>query len=52
VKVALRNGFNETRYFTYASTVLGKLRVGEASLLEFMGTRVSEIKSNSNLEEE
>jgi hypothetical protein len=52
VKAAIRGGFSEVRYFTDSTAVLGMLRADSASLLECVGTRVSEIKTKSNLEEE
>jgi Pao retrotransposon peptidase len=39
--------FKGTRYFTDSSVVLGMLKCDSASFLEFVGTRVSEIKSLS-----
>jgi hypothetical protein len=41
-----------TRYFTDSSTVLGMLRCDSASFLEFVGTRVSQVKSLSSPEKE
>jgi hypothetical protein len=52
VKVAIRRGFSEVRYFTDSTAVLGMLRTDSASLLEFVGTRVSEIKTKSDPETE
>jgi hypothetical protein len=52
VKAAIQEGFSEVRYFTDSTAVLGMLRADSASLLEFVGTRVSEIKTKSNPEEE
>jgi hypothetical protein len=52
VKSAIREGFSEVKYFTDSTTVLGMLRADSASLLEFVGTRVSEIKIKSDPEEE
>jgi hypothetical protein len=44
--------FKATRYFTDSSAILGMLKCDSASFLEFVGTRVSEIKSLSSPEEE
>jgi hypothetical protein len=52
VKSAIREGFSEVKYFTDSTTVLGMLKADSASLLEFVGTRVSEIKIKSDPEEE
>jgi hypothetical protein len=41
-----------TRYFTDSSVVLGKLRTESGKFNEFVGARVSEIKVNSNVEDE
>jgi hypothetical protein len=51
VKLAMREGFGEVRYFTDSTAILGMLRVDSASLLEFVGTWVSEVKTKSNPEE-
>jgi hypothetical protein len=40
-----------TRYFTDSSAVLGMRRI-ESGITEFVGARVSEVKVNSNIEEE
>jgi hypothetical protein len=52
VKSAIREGFSEVKYFTDSTAVLGMLRADSASQLEFVGTRVSEIKTKSDPEEE
>ncbi len=52
VKEAMRKNFSETRYFTDSPAVLGILRADSASLLEFVGTHVIEIKTKSNPDEE
>jgi hypothetical protein len=44
--------FKATRYFTDSFAILGMLKCDSASFLEFVGTRVSEIKSLSSPEEE
>jgi hypothetical protein len=44
--------FKATRYFTDSSAILGMLKCDSVSFLEFVGTRVSEIKSLSSPEEE
>jgi hypothetical protein len=41
-----------TRYFTDSSAVLGMLRCNSASFLEFVGTRVSQVKSLSSPKKE
>ena len=41
--------FNQRFFFTDSSAVLGMLRSESASFQEFVGTRVSEVKSKSNL---
>ena len=40
------------RYFTDSSAVLGMLNKDSASFLEFVGTRVSEIRIKSNPDKE
>ncbi len=52
VKGAMRKKFSETRYFTDSPAVLDILREDSASLLEFVGTHVIEIKTKSNPDEE
>ncbi len=52
VKTALQMKFSAIRYFTDSSCVLGMLQADSASLLEFVGTRVSEIKTKRDLETE
>jgi hypothetical protein len=41
-----------TRYFTDSSAVLGMLRTESGKFNEFMGARVSEVKVNSNVDDE
>jgi hypothetical protein len=41
-----------TRFFTDSSAVLGMLRTESGKFNEFVGARVSEVKVNSNVEEE
>jgi hypothetical protein len=41
-----------TRYFTGSSAVLGMLRTESGKFNEFVGARVSEVKVNSNVEDE
>jgi hypothetical protein len=41
-----------TRYCTDLSAVLGMLRTESGRFTEFVGARVSEVKVNSNIEEE
>jgi hypothetical protein len=41
-----------TRYFTDSSAVLGMLRTESGKFNEFVGARVSEVKVNSNVEDE
>jgi hypothetical protein len=41
-----------TRYFTDSSAVLGMLRTESGKFLEFVGARVSEVKVNSDVENE
>jgi hypothetical protein len=52
VKEALKFPLAGTRYFTDSSAVLGMLRTESGKFLEFVGARVSEVKVNSNVEEE
>ncbi|OBQ33960.1 MAG: hypothetical protein AN484_26950, partial [Aphanizomenon flos-aquae WA102] len=52
VKDSLSLKFGATRFFTDSSSVLGMLKGDSASYLEFVGTRVSEIKTKSSPEEE
>jgi hypothetical protein len=40
------------RYITDSSAVLGMLRTESGKFTEFVGARVSEVKVNSNVEEE
>jgi len=47
IKESLQMEFKETRYFTDSYAVLGILLRDSATFLEFVGTRVSEIKSKS-----
>jgi PIN domain nuclease of toxin-antitoxin system len=48
----LRIPLAETRYLTDSSAVLGMLRTESGRFTKFMGVRVSEVKVNSNTEEE
>ncbi len=41
-----------TRYFTDSSAVLGMLQTESCKFNEFVGARVSEVKVNSNVENE
>ncbi len=41
-----------TRYFTDSSAVLGMLRTESGKFNKFVGARVSEVKVNSNVEDE
>jgi hypothetical protein len=52
IKDSLRIEFESTYFFTDSSVVLGMLQCNSQSFLEFMGTRVSEIKSKSDVETE
>jgi hypothetical protein len=52
MKTSRGKPFSEIRYFTDSPTMLGMLRADFTSLLEFMGTRVSEIKTKSHPVEE
>jgi hypothetical protein len=49
---ALRIPLAGTRFFTDSSAVLGMLRTESGKFNEFVGARVSEVKVNSNVEEE
>jgi hypothetical protein len=49
---SLQIEFEGTRSFNDSSALLGKLRCNSASFLEFVGTRVSEIKSMSSADKE
>jgi hypothetical protein len=49
---SLRMELEAVRYFTDSSAVLGMLSKDSASFLEFVGTRVSEIRIKSNPEKE
>jgi hypothetical protein len=48
----IRDRFGGTRYFTDSSVILGMLRCDSASFLEFVGTRVSQVKALSSPEKE
>ncbi len=52
VKEALKIPLGGTQYFTDSSAVLGMLRTESGRFTEFVGARVSEVKVNSNIEEE
>ncbi len=52
VKGVLKIPLAGTRYFTDSSAVLGMLRTESGKFTEFVGARVSEVKVNSNIEEE
>ncbi len=52
VREALKIPLAGTRYFTDLSAVLGMLRTESGRFTEFVGARVSEVKVNSNVEEE
>jgi hypothetical protein len=49
---ALKIALAGTRYFTDSSAVLGMLRTESGMFKEFVGARVSEVKVNSNVEDE
>ncbi len=49
---ALKIPLEGTRYFTDSSAVLGMLRTESGKFNEFVGARVSEVKVNSNVEDE
>jgi hypothetical protein len=49
---ALKIPLAGTRYFTDSSAVLGMLRTESGKFNEFVGARVSEVKVNSNVEDE
>jgi hypothetical protein len=52
VKGVLKIPLAGTRYFTDSSAILGMLRTESGRFTEFVGARVSEVKVNSNVEEE
>jgi hypothetical protein len=52
VKEALKIPLVGTRYFTDSSAVLDMLRTESGKFTEFVGARVSEVKVNSNMQEE
>ncbi len=52
VREALKIPLSGTRYFTDSSAVLGMLRTESDKFLEFVGARVSEVKVNSDVENE
>jgi len=52
VQTAMQMEFNDIRYFTDNTSVLGMIRSDSGSMVEFVGTRVSEIKSKSDPEKE
>ncbi len=49
---ALKIPLSGTRYFTDSSAVLGMLRTESGKFLEFVGAWVSEVKVNSDVENE
>ncbi len=52
VREALKIPLSGTRYFTDSSAVLGMLRTESGKFLELVGARVSEVKVNSDVENE
>ncbi len=52
VRESLKIPLAGTKYFTDSSTVLGMPRMESGRFTEFVGTWVSEVKVNSNVEEE
>jgi hypothetical protein len=52
VREALKIPLSGTRYFTDSSAVLGMLRTESGKFLEFVGARLSEVKVNSDVENE
>jgi hypothetical protein len=52
VKEALKIPLVGTRYFTDSSAVPDMLRTESGKFTEFVGARVSEVKVNSNMQEE
>jgi hypothetical protein len=52
VREALKIPLSAMRYFTDSSAVLGMLRTESGKFLEFVGARVSEVKVNSDVENE
>ncbi len=52
VREELKIPLSGTRYFTDSSAVLGMLRTESGKFLEFVGARVSEVKINSDMENE
>jgi hypothetical protein len=52
VREALKVSLSGTRYFTNSSAVLGMLRTESGKFLEFVGARMSEVKVNSDVENE
>jgi hypothetical protein len=52
VRAAMNKEFSDVRYWTDYTANLTILRADSASLLEFVGTWASEIKTKSNPEEE
>jgi hypothetical protein len=49
VKAAMRRDFSVTRYFMNFTAVRVMLRADSASLLEFVGTHIKEIKTSPSL---
>jgi hypothetical protein len=52
VRESFRIPLAGTRYFTDSSAVLGMLSTESGRFRKFVGARVSEVKVNSNIEEE
>ena len=52
IKDSLKIEFLKTRFFTDSTAVLGMLQNDSAAFLEFVGTRVSEVKTKSNVDSE
>jgi hypothetical protein len=52
MREALKIPLAGTRYFTDSSAILGILRTVSGRFTEFVGARVSEVKVNSNVEDE
>ena len=52
IKDSLRLKFEKTRFFTDSTAVLGMLQNDSVAFLEFVGNRVSEIKTKSDIKSE
>ena len=52
IKDSLKIEFAKTRFFTDSTAVLGMLQNDSAAFLEFVGTRVSEVKTKSKVDSE